>query len=163
MFSQGIKTNPKLSFCSRPKEAVLAAANIHKPKGACRLVHVEVIPLTLPQSVVAVLLACRANSHLSLVELFNSKLAANLHPGSPGTDSSCKTLILSKTNKRAGKAKREGRVPSLMNLAVDTNRSLMRPLFTRGLSHLCSQVMGKTQGKSLMPDRQSVATIQMTC
>jgi hypothetical protein len=98
MFSQGIKNNPKLSFCSRHKEAVLAAANIHNPKGACRHAPVEVIPLTLPQSVVAVLLACRANSHLSLVELFNCKLVVNLPPGNPGTDSSCKTLILSKTN-----------------------------------------------------------------
>jgi hypothetical protein len=98
MFSLGIKNNPKLSFCSRHKEAALAVANIHKLQGACRHAHVEEIPLTLPQSVVDVHLACRANSHLSLVELFNCKLAVNLHPGSQGTDNSCKTLILSKTN-----------------------------------------------------------------
>jgi hypothetical protein len=98
LFNQGIKTSPKLSICSRPKEAVLAAANIHKPKEACKHVHVEGTLLMLPQSVVAVLHAYRVNSHLSLVALTNCKLAMDLHPGSPGTGSSCKTIILSKTN-----------------------------------------------------------------
>jgi len=98
LFNKGIKTNLKLNSCSRPKEAVLVAANIHRLKEACRHVHVEGTLLMLPQSVVAVLLAYRVNNHLSLVELTNCKLVANPHPGSPGTGSSCKTLILSKTN-----------------------------------------------------------------
>ena len=96
--SQGIKTYPKHSLCSRLKEAVLAVANIHKLKEACRPAHVGGIIHMLPQSAVAVLLAYRVNNRLSLVEQTNCKLAVDLHQVSPGTGSSYKISILSKTN-----------------------------------------------------------------